>query len=254
MFRQSFRGTLVWLAIVGAALAVVVLGGNASATVATVLVGAYLGVAWLALRGAPPIALAEVLPRTERPDEMSEAAREATARARRQPDYDPLIRLLDIGLIVDEQRPDGVLLRRGRFISLDDDGLRPFAHVYVPEGLGGRLGRVRFELRDGEERVQYVYEDEKWLQPGENVLLPDYRLPLRKKANTLQAGNWSATLRIDGGLVGIHTFNLALPLARPALAPDGEIAQEWVAYDDAEDELPLSLEELLRSYDQGTGT
>ncbi len=251
MFGQSYRGTLAWLAIVGAALGVVILSGNVPATIAVMLLGAYIGVGWLALRGAPPVALADVLPRAERHDEATEAAREAAARARLHPDYDSLVRLLDIGLIVDEQRPDGVLLRRGRFVSLDDDGVRPFARVYVPEGLAGRLGRIRFELRDDEDRVQYVYEDEKWLQAGENVLLPDYRLPLRKKADTLRAGNWSAFLRVDGGLVGVHTFNLALPLAtfRPTPGDDGEIPSDWVEYDDANDMLPLSLEELLRSYD-----
>ena len=254
MFRQSYRGTLVWLAIVGAALGAVIVTGNVSVEVAALLLGAYVGVGWLALRGAPPVALADVLPRAEPRIEMTEAAREAAARARRHPDYDPLVRLLDIGLIVDEQRPDGVLLRRGRFVSLDDDGLRPFARVHMPEGLAGRLGRIRFELRDGDDRVQYVYEDEKWLQVGENVLLPDYRLPLRKKADTLQAGSWSATLRVDGGLVGVHTFNLALPLnaRRQQLAPDGEITEDWVGADDADEALPLSLEELLRSYNRSS--
>ncbi len=254
MVRQSYRGTLVWLAIVGAALGVVVLSGNVSIEVAVMLLGGYAGVAWLALRGAPPVALSDVLPRGELRDETTESAREAAARARRHPDYDPLVRLLDIGLIVDEQRPDGVLLRRGRFVSLDDDGLRPFARVYVPPGVAGRLGRIRFELRDGEDRVQYIYEDEKWLQTGENVLVPDYRLPLRKKAETLQAGSWSATLRIDDGLVGVHTFNLALPLAtRRQPTTDGEIAPDWVGHEDADDTLPLSLEELLRGYDQSSG-
>ena len=254
MFQQSYRGTLAWLAIVGAALGVVLLTGDVSMEVAALLLGAYVGVGWLALRGAPPVTLAGVLPRAEPRETVTEAAREAAARARRRPDYDPLIRLLDMGVIVDEQRPDGVLLRRGRFVSLDDDGLRPFARVYVPEGLAGRLGRVRFELRDGDERVRYVYEDEKWLQAGENVLLPAYRLPLRKKAETLQAGSWSATLHVDGGLVGVHTFNLALPLKarRPQLGPDGEISEDWGNADDADDALPLSLEELLRSYDQSS--
>ena len=255
MFKQSYRGTLVWLGIVGAALGVAILAGNVPTAWALLLTGAYAGVAWLALRGASPVVLSDVLPHTTAPHEkMTEAAREAAARARRHPDYDPLVQLLDIGLIVDEQRPDGTLLRRGRFVSLDDDGVRPFARVYIPEGLAGRLGRIRFELRDEDDRAQYVYEDEKWLQAGENVLLPDYRLPLRKKADSLQAGNWSVTLYVDGGLVGVHTFNLALPLAarRQRLAPDGEITREWMEQDPLDAALPLSLEELLRSHNRTT--
>ena len=255
MFGQSYRGALAWLGIVGAALGAVILAGSVPVELALLLVGGYAGVAWLVLRGAPPVALSDVLPRAAAPrEEVTEAAREAAARARRHPDYDPLVRLLDIGLIVDEQRPDGVLLRRGRFVSLDDDGVRPFARVYVPEGLAGRLGRIRFEMRDEDDRVQYVYEDEKWLQAGENVLLPDYRLPLRKKAESLPAGSWSVTLHVDEGLVGVHMFNLALPLAarRQRLAPDGEITREWLEQDAVDEALPLSLDELLRSHDQTT--
>jgi hypothetical protein len=181
--------------------------------------------------------------------EPTAIAQEAAARARGHRNFDAAIRLLDVGLIVDEQRPDGMALRRGRFISLDDDGIRPFAIVDVPAGLAGRIGHVRFELRDDTGQLQYVYEEERWLQPGENVLLPDYRLPVRKKAAELGHGGWSAHVIVDTGVLGVHHFNVSPSMAarRRNIGADGEIMRERVWRNQEEDEsLPLSLEELLR--------
>lgn len=250
MFRQSARGTAVWLAIVGVALVLALLAGEVPAGIGAALLAGYLGLALLVARNVGFGAMFSSLPTpATRVAQATEVAREATARARTYPNYDAVVRLLDIGLIVDEQRPDGFSLRRGRFISLDDDGIRPFAIIDVPEGLAGRLGQVRFELRDESNRLQYVYEAEKWLQAGENALLPDYRLPIRRKSAELNAGGWTAQVMVDGGLVGVHPFNLGPSLAarRSEIGADGEILRERVWRSDPADEsLPLSLEELLR--------
>lgn len=250
MFRQSNRGTLVWLFIVGMALGMTMLAGEVSTEAGAVLLAAYLGLVVLISRNVQLASLFAVLPVLgAQAPESSEVAREAIARARSHPSYDSLIRLLDVGLIVDEQRPDGLSLRRGRFISLDDEGVRPFAIIHVPEGLGGRLGLVRFEIRDEKGKLHFVYEDEKWLQPGENPLLPDYRFPIRKKAAELEAGSWTAQVMVDSGMLGVHNFNVSPSLAarRQQIAADGEILRERVWRSDEGDEsLPLSLEELLR--------
>ena len=249
MFRHSSRGTLVWLFIVGVALGVTMMAEEVPNEVGAVLLAAYLGLVLVVARNIQVgHVLGSLTARTEHQPEPTEIAREATARARSHPEYDALIHLLDVGLIVDEHRPDGVSLRRGRFISLDDDGIRPFAIVNVPEVLGGRLAHLRLEIRDETGKVHYVYEDEKWLQTGENTLLPDYRFPIRKQAEKLQAGSWSAHIIIDEGLLGIHHFNLSPSLiARRAIGTDGEIMRERVWHTEEDDEsLPLSLEELLR--------
>ncbi len=250
MFRQSYRGTLVWLFIVGVALGLAMTAGGISNEIGAALLAAYLGVVLLVARNVQLGSVLESLSsRTERPAEATEIAREAMARARLHPDFDSLIRLMDVGLIVDEQRPDGVSLRRGRFISVDDDGVRPFAIIHVPEGLGARLGHIRFEIRDEKGKVHFVYEDEKWLQAGENILLPDYRFPIRKQADKLQAGSWSTQVIVDAGVLGIHHFNLSPSLAarRQQMSTDGEILRERVWRTEEDDEsLPLSLEELLR--------
>ena len=138
-------------------------------------------------------------------------------------------------------------------VSLDDDGIRPFAIIDVPNGLGGRLSHVRFDLRDEDDALQYVFEEEKWLQEGENILLPDYRLPIRKKVGDLTPGAWSAHVSVDGGVMGIHNFNLSPSLAsrRRQMAADGEVLRERVWRSQEDDEsLPLSLEELLRQQSQ----
>ncbi|NLE51181.1 MAG: hypothetical protein GX613_07220 [Chloroflexi bacterium] len=252
MFRQSHRGTIVWLLIVGLALALTLIAGSVPTLVGAALLAAYLLLVVAIARNVDVETLIEALPARREPEvEPSEVAREAMARARTHPRYDALIRLMDIGLIVDEPRPDGLSLRRGRFISLDDDGLRPFAIVNVPEPLANRVGRVRFELRDESGEPQYVYEADKWLQPGENAILPDYRLPIRRnKQGDLQPGAWSVHFEIDSGMLGVHGFSLtpSLAMRRRQMAADGELRERvWRGADEEDTSLPLSLEELLRA-------
>lgn len=251
MFGQSHRGTLVWLLIVGLALALTLVAGNVPTLVGAGLLLAYLALVAAIARGVDISTLVEALPQRRAPAlEPSEVAREAMARARSHPRYDAVVRLLDIGLIVDEPRPDGLALRRGRFISLDDDGIRPFATIYVPEPLASRVGRVRFELRDESGKPQYIYEADKWLQPGENAILPDYRLPIRRnQQGMLQPGAWTVHFEVDGGMLGIHSFSLtpSLAMRRRQMAADGELRERvWRSQDEEDVSLPLSLEELLR--------
>ena len=251
MFRQSQRGTIVWLLIVGLALALTLVAGSLPTLVGAGLLAAYLLLVVALARNVDVETLIEALPSRREPEvEPSEVAREAMARARTHPRYDALIRLMDIGLIVDEPRPDGLSLRRGRFISLDDDGLRPFAIVNVPEPRANRGGRVRFELRDETGKPQDVYEADKWLQSGENAILPDYRLPIRRNTQgNLQPGAWTVQLEVDGGMLGVHGFSLTPSLAarRRQLAADGELRERVWRDDEDDTALPLSLEELLRA-------
>lgn len=248
MFQQSYRGTLVWLVIIGAALTLALIAGELSTEASAGLLALYMVLSVAVLRGLSMPSVADVLPvRRSQEPESTETAREAMARARGFPQYDALIRLLDVGLLVDEQRPDGLSLRRGRFVSLDDDGLRPFAIVHVPDALGNRIARLRFEIRDDSGELHYVFEDEKWLQAGENPLLPDYRFPVRRNTKQLAPGSWSVRVEIDGGLLGVHHFNLAASLQqRRQMAADGELHERVWRSQDEDESLPLSLEELLR--------
>lgn len=249
MFQHSYRGTLVWLFIVGAALAVTLAAGAVSTGIGAALLVVYMLLALAVVRGVPVGAVMDALQDRGAPDVTpSEVAREAAARARSMPDFDALIRLLDVGLIVDEQRPDGLSLRRGRFVSLDDDGVRPFMIINVPEGLGERLARVRFEIRDDAGNVHYAYEEEEYLAAGENALLPDYRLPIRKRAQEISPGGWTLRVMVDNGMLGIHNFNMSPSLSarRQMMSPDGEMHERVWRTHDEDESLPLSLEELLR--------
>ncbi len=112
----------------------------------------------------------------------------------------------------------------------------------MPDVLGSGLALVRFELRDGAGRAHYVHEAERWLQPGENVLVPDYRFPVRKRAPELESGGWTAQVSIDGGALGIYHFNLSESLAelRRQMGPDGELLRDRIwRSDDDDDSLPL---------------
>ncbi|WP_119072472.1 hypothetical protein [Aggregatilinea lenta] len=253
MFQHSSRGTAVWLIIVGLALALTLIAGEIPAAAAALLLAAYLALAYVVTRRVEVGSIIESLPRPPaRQAQATEVAREASGRASNHPRFDPLVHLLDIGLIVDEQRPDGLSLRRGRFISLDDDGVRPFAIVDVPEGIGDRMARIRFEIRDEDGKPRYVYEDDKWLRAGENALLPDYRLPISGNESQLGAGMWIMRVQVDGGMLGIHNFNLSPSLSerRRQLSPDGELRERVWRSEEEDVALPLSLEELLRQQSQ----
>jgi hypothetical protein len=254
MFQQSQRGTVVWLLIVGLALLLVLAAGGVSTGAGVVLIAAYLALMLLVVRGVPLASLVEPLAalRDARRPQPSEVAREAATRARRHTNYDALISLLDVGLIVDEQRPDGLALRRGRFITLEDEGIRPFAIVDVPEVLNEQVALVRFEIYDEAGELQYVYETEKWLQTGQLPLLPNYRFPVRKNAGELAPGAWTVHVLIDGGLLGVHNFSLSpsLRARRRQLAPDGELRERVWRTPEEDQSLPLSLEELLRQQSQ----
>jgi hypothetical protein len=253
MFRNSNRATLVWLFIVGMALGLTMLAEEVPTEVGAALLAAYLGLVLMITRNVSLAAISGLwTSRIIHEKEPTEVAREASARARSYPNFETLVRLMDVGLIVEEQRPDGMSLRRGRFVSLDDDSVRPFAIVNIPAALSQRLSHIRFEIRDGEGKLRYAFEEEKWLQEGENILLPDYRFPIRKKASELESGGWAAHLIVDGGVLGVHNFNLSPSLSarRRQLSADGEMRERVWRTNEDDESLPLSLEELLRQQSQ----
>lgn len=250
MFQYSQRGTLVWLFIIGMALGLTMAAGEIPAEAGAALIAAYLAlVVFVTSRGQIASVLDSLPAIGSHQAQPSEIAREAIARARRHPNYDALVQLIDVGLVVDEQRPDGLSLRRGRFISLDDDGIRPFAIFHVPDVLSERVGKIRFELRDESGEVQYVYETEQWLKEGENTILPNYRFPVRSNKNGLDAGSWTAHVMLDEGVLGIHNFSLSPSLTdrrRQLAATDGELRERVWRSEEEDASLPISLEELLR--------
>lgn len=246
-FQSNRRGTLVWLlAMVVALLAFL----NAGAL--TLAVGlAALTVLWLVVGTLAdvlsPVAwrdrLLDALPFNR--SHTTEAARSATLHARQRPDYDPArFRLGDIGLVIEEPREDGLHLRQARLISMDDEAVRPYAVVYVPRQGFPRQTLVRYEIADAAGQVQFVCEMDRWLRPGENLLLPDYRLPLKGNAQLNRVGTWDLHIWINGGLLAVHHFSVSPSVAerRRQFGIDGE-AQVPVELE--KEAAPLSLDELL---------
>jgi hypothetical protein len=187
---------------------------------------------------------------------MSSEAREAVERAQRRGGVpDDRLTLLDIGLITAQSNREGMVMRRTRSVSLDDDGVRPFITLHVQPDRADQTARIRFELIDSGGSAQYVHEMRTYLRDGEMNILADHQLPLSE--NALQAGDWDLRVFLDGKLIGAHMFTLAPSLtdrypraaSRPAATPAPRQpleADESSSAREPED-APLSLEDLLRS-------
>lgn len=182
---------------------------------------------------------------------MSAEAREAVERARRRsgaPSSD--LTVLDIGLITSQSSEEGMVMRKTRTISLDDDGVRPFITLHVQPERADQQVLLRYEILDGSGSARYVHEMKTYLREGEMNILADHHLPLASNAAKLEPGNWDLRVFVDGTLQAAHNFTITPSLrerfrrfeqardnlSEPAPAPK-------------EDE-PLSLEELLRSRNQ----
>ena len=114
---------------------------------------------------------------------MSSEAREAVERAQRRGGYfDDGLTLLDVGLITAQSNREGMVMRRTRSVSLDDDGVRPFITLHVQPDYAERIARIRFEIIDGNGEPQYVHEMRTYLRDGEMNILADHQLPLAENA------------------------------------------------------------------------
>lgn len=196
------------------------------------------------------------MPERQRPMQITGAAQRAKDRAPGGSSFltNPYL-LQDIGVIIDERRRDGVALRRARFISLDDESLRPYIVLHYPQSQYPQQVMVRFELTDSQGEARFIYEMDHWLRPGENLILPDYRLPLKGNNQLENTGNWDYTISIDGNILGVHQFNL-LPSVSERVrkaGTDGEVdAVTRLQMEEQDEALPLSLEELLSSRQSGS--
>jgi hypothetical protein len=203
-----------------------------------------------------PRSLMNTVQRTARQQaKVTPQAREAVERARRRGSYtNDGLRLTDVGLIALQATPDGMDMRRARAVSKDDDGVRPFITLNVDPSESERVALVRFEIVDHTGEEQYIYEMRSYLRDGEMNLLADHHLPLAGNKRISGMGDWDLRVSIDGQLVAMHSFTLA-PSAeerRRRLAPDAELGDDSAAFErDSSEEIPLSLEQLLRNQSRG---
>jgi hypothetical protein len=255
------RRNFAWLTALGAAVAVAILAGT-TPIVSAALLGIYGLAAVATLIDFKPERLLDRSRSSLTTMRMSSEAREAVERARRRGAYnDDGPTLLDIGLITAQSNREGMVMRRTRSVSLDDDGVRPFITLHVQSQQADQTARIRFEIIDGGGATQYVHEMRAYLRDGEMNILADHQLPLAENA-ALQSGDWDLRVLLDGKLIGAHMFTLAPSLndrfrrvgtganaapqqsSTPATRHEGD---RLALNDTPSSDEPLSLEELLRS-------
>lgn len=258
MIRYN-RSNMIWVAALSALLVLVLLSNNISGDAQAMLAALFLlamAATFIDFRKLSAGKLAESiqqrspLSRTR----MSPDAREAIARASaRAGYYTPDIHLTDLGLITLQSGSDGMVMRRTRTISKDDDGVRPFVTLNVPSHEADRHATVKFELIDQQGDEQYVYEMRVYLRDGEMNILADTQLPLAGNDLIAGVGDWDLRVSVDGNLIGIHTCHLTASHDTRVRRLQGR-GQHYVTRPEpeaAEESAPMTLEELLRKQNRG---
>lgn len=250
------RRNTIWLAALTALVMVAVVAGGLANPPAVLALIALLGVALVAsFVELQPNRLREALPTSPLSMmRMSAQAREASERARRRSNYTaPGLTLLDIGLIALVTSPDGsMIMRRGRQVSLDDNGVRPYITLNIDSQSSDRNATIRFEILDHNGQTQYVHEMKTFLRDGEMNILADTQLPLFDNNRLPGAGEWDLRVSVDGQTMGLLSFATTPSIiARsrqfaPPVADDAPIRLQ----DQADDSTPITLEDLMRSADK----
>lgn len=259
------RQNTPWLVATGAMLGTAIVAGVASPVVIAALMGIYGGGVLLSFIQLQPRQITRELQRAPLSRRMSPQAREAVERAQRRGSYvDPDMTLLDIGLITAQTGDEGMVMRRTRTVSRDDDGVRPFIQLHVAAADADRNAVLRFEILDPRGEQIYVHEAQAYLRDGEVNLLAETQLPLAANERVKGAGDCDLRVYVDGRLLGVHSFALTLSEAERrarvggAPATESGVAQSRREYmerrarladeapqQEAED-APQSLEALMR--------
>ncbi len=242
-----------WLAALTALILVAVAAGGIANPPAALALIALLGVALAAtLIEVQPRRLREAIPSSPLSMmRMSAQAREASERARRRSSFTPTgLTLLDVGLIALVTSPDGsMIMRRGRQVSLDDKGVRPYITLNIDPESADRNATIRFEILDHNGQTQYVHEMKTFLRDGEMNILADTQLPLLGNDRLPGAGEWDLRVSVDGLTMGLLSFTTTPSLIARSkqfatrVADDAPIRLQ----DDADDSTPMTLEDLMRS-------
>ena len=242
------RRNLAWLSVLASLILLVFLSGAATAQVLAVLVGVFIiavlaSVVEIEPKALMPTARSSPLKRMR----MSAEAREAADRAQRRGEYyQSDMTLMDVGLISSHSSPEGMVMRKSRTISGDDDGVRPFITLHVEPEDADRNATIRFEIIDHHGQRQYIHEMKTYLRDGEMNILADHHLPLLTNQQIGQGGDWDLRVSVDSALVGILSFAVTPSL----IQRDHQMAQRSRLEEDfdiQEDDAPLSLEELIRN-------
>lgn len=250
------RRNTAWLAALTALVAMAMVGGGFANPPAALILIALLGVALAAsFIEVQPRRLREAIPSSPLTMmRMSAQAREASERARRRSSYTPPgLTLLDVGLIALVTSPDGsMIMRRGRQISLDDKGVRPYITLNIDSESADRNAMIRFEILDHNGQTQYVHEMKTFLRDGEMNILADTQLPLFGNNRLPGAGDWDLRISIDGLTMGLLSFTTTPSLIARSqqFAPQSRDDAPIHLQDESDESSPMTLEDLMRAADK----
>lgn len=235
MMQSRQRGNKLWLAILSGVVGVAVLSGVTSpvvtAALLTLLVLAGIGTFF----EIDPRSALQSVQRARLSAQMTPDAREAIDRATRGTSRDRSgIVLMDIGLITTETTRSGMDIRRGRRVTGDADGLRPYVTLHVDRARSDARARVVFEIIDQAGERQFIRQEMLRLREGAIDVVPTHHLPLSGRAD-LSQGGWELRVTIDDVPVAILPFTFSIGV-RDRLRTDDEATP-----------LPMSIEEMLRA-------
>jgi hypothetical protein len=243
------RRPYAWLLILGLMIGIAVISGAAIPLEATLaLLALYAVAAGASLINFRPEQLLDRSRSSLTMMRMSSEAREAVERARRRGSVlNSSLTLLDIGLITSQSSREGMVMRRTRSVSKDDDGVRPFITMHVQPESADQTAVLRFEMIDQNGDMQYVHEMRTYLRDGEMNILADHHLPLTGNDDISGAGDWDLRVYVNGTLMGAHTFNQTPSINERFERFEREEEVERPRLRSTEEEAPMSLEDLLRS-------
>jgi hypothetical protein len=183
---------------------------------------------------------------------ISPQAKEAAERAKSRGGFvNDRLMMLDLGLIINHTSYEGMVMRRTRNVSKDDDAVRPFVTLYVDPEEADRHAVLRFEIYNEHGEQQYVHEMKPYLRDGEVTIMADYHLPLAGNDDIRGGGSWDMRVYMDGNLVGMHDFSFAPSLEERSsrLAGERGTASGMAYYDiidEEEQEMSVTLQDLLQ--------
>ncbi len=247
------RRNVTWLILLGVLVAIAVLANVATGIQTGALLALYAVALAASLLEVRPAKIIDGVQRSSLARmRMSPQAQEAVDRASRRGSVGVVgITMVDIGLIVSHTTSEGMVMRRSRAFSKDDDGVRPYLTLHVHPNAADTTSIVRFELIDHNGQQQYVHEMKTYLRDGEMNILADHQLPLGRNERLAGSGDGDLRVYLDGVLLGALNYTLS-PSVRERNRQISRMQQldEDEMLDDADASGgPMSLEDLLRSRD-----
>ncbi|MEZ4668918.1 MAG: hypothetical protein R3E39_13505 [Anaerolineae bacterium] len=130
---------------------------------------------------------------------------------------------VDVGLMVYRGDDDPVVYRT-QPVPDDADYIRPYVQLRLPTKA---VGRVKFEIVDGDGQVVFVHEDMHNLERGRNLVTPSAWLPIHDAQ--AMYNKWQLRISADGTPLATHKFEWSessTRVMRRHITEDGEISNE----------------------------